>query len=222
MIPIRERGRLREFPYVTYTLAILLVVIYLWDREWSFFGERIVFTDLAVRPVDVIRALYGGDKEPLITLFTSAFLHGNLLHLLTNIIFLLVFAPRVEVYFGAMRFALYYLFWGVIAALTQTVVMPDSGIPMLGASGAIAGVMGCYLLLFPGALIEVLIPPFIFWSFYVRAWIMLTLWFVLQIFSPQIGVANWAHAGGFLAGMVTVMLTGNRERARRLHPGVLN
>ncbi|HWP31869.1 MAG TPA: rhomboid family intramembrane serine protease [Fimbriimonadales bacterium] len=220
MIPIRERGRLREFPFVTYTLVILLIVIYLWDREWSLFGERVVFTDLAVRPVDVIRALYGGDKEPLITLFTSAFLHGNIAHLLSNLIFLVVFAPRVEVYFGAMRFALYYLFWGVAAAFTQIIVMPDSGTPMLGASGAIAGVMGSYLLLFPGALIEVIIPPLFFWTFYVPAWVMLTLWFVFQIFSPQIGVANWAHAGGFLAGMIIVMLTGNRERARRLRPGV--
>jgi len=222
MIPIRERGRLKEFPYVTYTLVILLVVIYLWDREWSPFGARVVFADLAVRPVDVIRAIYGGDKEPLITLFTSAFLHGNLAHLLSNVIFLLVFGPRVEVYFGPMRFALYYLFWGVAAAFTQIIVMPDSGTPMLGASGAIAGAMGCYLLLFPGARIEVLIPPFFPWTFFVPAWVMLTLWFFFQIFSPQIGVANWAHAGGFLAGMLIVMLTGNQERARRLRPGVSN
>lgn len=215
MIPLRDEEEVHSTPWVTYTLLGLLILIFLWDRNWTVFGQRTVFADLAARPIDVYAALRGGDKEPLLTLFTSAFLHGNLLHIVGNLIFLWVFGPRVEEAWGSWRFLLFYLFFGVAAATTQVFVDPMSGNPMLGASGAIAGVMGAYLLLFPSAILEVTVPPFFFWTFSLPAWLMLGFWFLLQIFIVQPGVANWAHAGGFLVGMLVVMLVG---KPKRNHP----
>jgi membrane associated rhomboid family serine protease len=112
---------------------------------------------------------------------------------------------------------LYYLFWGVSAAMIQIWVNPSSGIPMLGASGAIAGVMGAYLLLYPASRIRVVIMP-IFLIVEFRAWFLLSFWFLMQIFLVQPGVANWAHAGGFLMGMLIVLLV--RKKPEKLNKNV--
>lgn len=130
---------------------------------------------------------FGGIKEPLATLFTSAFLHANLPHLLSNVLFLWVFGPRVESSYGPRRFAIYYVLWGVAASIVQIGVTPDSGIPMVGASGAIAGVMGSYLLLYPAAVIETVILPFFWWILDFPAWLLLGFWFLIQIFLAQPG-----------------------------------
>ena len=223
MIPIRDRSRRNGFPWVTFTIVVLLGIVYVWDRQWSLIGPRIVFADLAARPVDVMAAIRGGEKEPLVTLFTSIFLHANTAHVLGNVLFLWVFGPRVEGRFGPVLFMLYYLFWGVFASFTQIFVTPQSGVPMVGASGAIAGVMGSYFLLFPAARIEAVILPFWFWPITVPAWLLLGLGFLLQVFIVQPGVANWAHAGGFLAGMLLVILVGDRrarERTRTADTGL--
>ena len=218
MIPLRDEKRKGPVPIVTITLIGLLAVIYLWDRDWSVFGPRYVFADLAVRPSNVMDVFRDGPKEPLATLFTSTFLHANLMHVLSNILFLWVFGPRVESSFGPARFALYYVFWGVAASIVQIGVMPDSGIPMVGASGAIAGVMGCYLLLYPAAVIETVILPFFWIILEFPAWLLLGFWFLLQIFLAQPGVANWAHVGGFLAGMLTVILVRPKRMAHSSVP----
>lgn len=215
MIPLRDDNTRGPFPIVTLTTLVLLVVIFLWDRGWSVLGQPYVFADLALRPVDIVNVFRGGLKEPLLTLFTSTFLHANLWHLVANLLFLWVFGPRVEAHFGPWRFMWLYIGFGFFAAATQIFVMPQSGVPMLGASGAIAGVMGCYLLLYPAAAIETIIPPFIFWTISVPAWLLLGLWFLFQLFVAQPGVANWAHAGGFLAGMLAVILTGGKRRNDR-------
>jgi membrane associated rhomboid family serine protease len=218
MIPLREEKRRGPVPVVTITIILLLIVIYLWDRDWHVFGQRYVFADLAVRPENVVDVFRGGIKEPLATLFTSAFLHANLMHLLSNILFLWVFGPRVESSYGAPRFALYYVFWGVAASVVQIAVMPESGIPMVGASGAIAGVMGGYLLLYPAAVIETVILPFFWIILDFPAWLLLGFWFLLQLFLAQPGVANWAHVGGFLAGMLTVILARPKRIAQSSVP----
>lgn len=216
MIPIRDNLRPRDTPLVVWTLILLNVVIYLWDRGGHILGPSIAFSDLAVRPLEVTEALTGrGSPERLFTIFTAMFLHGNLAHLAGNMLFLFAFGPTVEGALGAWRFTLYYLFWGFVATAAHILVMPDSPTPALGASGAIGGVLGCYFLLFPGSRITVVIPPIFFWTFEVFAWVMLGLWFVFQIVFPQAGVANWAHAGGFLAGMATVLIAGGRARLLR-------
>lgn len=212
MIPLRDNLLKKEAPVVVGTLLALNVLIYLWDRNGGLFGPNIAFADLAMRPAALLQALTpNGDPAELAKVFTSMFLHGNLTHIVGNVLFLLAFGPSVEAALKGPRFAIYYIFWGIAAAAAHALVNPASDIPTVGASGAIGGVLGAYLLLFPGATIRVVIPPFIFNPFPVASWALLVLWFVFQIAFPQPGVANWAHAGGFLAGMLTILLAGGRE-----------
>jgi membrane associated rhomboid family serine protease len=210
MIPIRDSLMSRSAPFVTYALIALNVAIYLWDREWRMFGPSVVFGDLAMRPNEVIAAFAGGDRFPLATVFTSMFLHGNFLHILGNMLYLLTFGGGVESALGGPRFALFYLFWGIVAGAAHIFVDPGSDVPTVGASGAIGGALGCYFLLFPASKIEILIPFFPV-PLVASAWVLLGGWFLLQIFFPQEGVANWAHAGGFMAGMATVLIMGGRK-----------
>ena len=216
MIPLRDNLESRDRPLVTWTLIALNVFLYFWDRNWSWSGHSVVFADLAMRPTEVIAAISGsGDPFELGKLFTSMFLHGSLWHLIGNMLFLLVFGENVENALGGFRYAVYYLFWGIVAAAAHIFVHIDSPIPTLGASGAIGGVLGCYFLLFPGNRVQVVIPPLIFLVFALPAWVLLAFWFVFQVAFPQEGVANWAHAGGFLAGMVTVLVAGGRAKILR-------
>lgn len=213
MIPIRDNKFSRDIPYVTYTLVALNALIYLWDRGGAINGPSQAFADLAMNPREVVLALQGhGDWLDLAKMFTAMFLHGNLIHLLGNLIFLAAFGPNVEAAMGSPRYALYYVFWGVAAFSAQVFVSPFSEIAVLGASGAIGGVLGAYFLLFPGNKIKVIIPPFFWWTFDVFAFILLGLWFLAQFVFPQDGVATWAHAGGFVAGMFTVLASGGAKR----------
>ena len=211
MIPIRDNRISSTAPVVTWTLIALNCLIFLWDRHGHIGGPSIAFADLAMRPQDVVDAVKGhGPQFALVTVLTSMFMHAGLVHLLGNMLFLLVFGPAIEVAMGSPRYALYYLFWGVAAAMTHIFVSPHSQVPVLGASGAIGGALGAYFLLFPGNRIEIFVPLLPFLTFEAPAWILLGLWFVYQIAVPQQGVANWAHAGGFLAGMLTVLVMGGR------------
>ncbi|MBX3119854.1 MAG: rhomboid family intramembrane serine protease [Fimbriimonadaceae bacterium] len=212
MIPIRDNQKGLALPVVTYTLIGLNILIYLWDRNLSPFGQSATFADLAMRPRDVVDALtiQGADRFPLVTIFTAMFLHGSVLHIVGNLLYLLVFGTSVESALGAWRYALYYLFWGVVAAAAQIFVDPASQIPTIGASGAIGGVLGAYFLLFPTNRIEIIIP-FMPIPFVVSAWVLLGTWFLYQLVVRQPGVATWAHAGGFMAGMLTVLIMGGRS-----------
>lgn len=212
MIPVRDNKSLKAPPLVTWTLVVLNVVIYIWDRQGNFLGPSVVFADLTMRPIEVVTWMKGfGDPFPRVTIFTSLFLHGGIAHLLGNMIFLFVFGPAVEDAIGSTRYAFYYLFWGVAASAAQIYVDPVSQIPVLGASGAIGGVLGAYFLLFPANKIEIIVPLLAILTFQVTAWVLLGLWFLWQVLVPQEGVATWAHAGGFLAGMLTVLVMGGRE-----------
>jgi membrane associated rhomboid family serine protease len=216
MIPLRDNQVRTTAPLVNWAIVALNALIYVWDRQGGIFGPNVTFADLAMRPREVVEAVFGGtDYFPIVTVFTSMFLHGNLIHLVGNLIFLLVFGSAVEEALGSWRFALYYLFWGVAAAAAQIYVDPMSVIPTLGASGAIGGVLGAYFLLFPSNKIQMIVPWLPFWQPVVSAWALLGLWFLWQILVPQPGVANWAHAGGFLAGMVTVLIMGGRDAVFR-------
>ncbi|MFQ3586782.1 MAG: rhomboid family intramembrane serine protease [Fimbriimonadaceae bacterium] len=211
MIPIRDNLITKRVPVVTFTLIGLNILIYLWDRQGSLLGASVVFGDLTMRPVEIVQALQGGDRFALFSVFTAMFLHGNLVHLLGNLLYLFVFGPAVENGLGSWRYMLYYLFWGVVAAATHVFVEPSSDIPTLGASGAIGGVLGSYFLLFPANKIEFVVP-LIPYPFVISAWVLLGTWFLYQVFVRQEGVATWAHAGGFLAGMLTILIAGGRLR----------
>lgn len=212
MFPVRDNLVTKERAYVTWTLVALYVGIYLWNRGGNPFGPAIAFADLAATPAEVMMAIrgQGGDITELGKLYTSMFLHSNLAHLLGNVLFLGVFGPHLEVALGGLRFVVYYLFWGLVAAMAHVFVDPASTAPFLGASGAIGGVLGCYFLLFPAGRVKIIIVPIIWTTFTVAAWLLLGLWFLVQIFVPQPGVATWAHAGGFMAGMATMLVLGGR------------
>jgi membrane associated rhomboid family serine protease len=165
-------------------------------------------------------------REPpaFLTLFTSMFMHGGWLHIFFNMLFLWVFGNNVEDSMGRVRFVFFYLLGGLVAALTQVAVAPDSAVPVVGASGAIAGVLGAYALLYPRA--RVLTVIFVFFIFLVEipAMIMLGIWILLQ-FLPAVGqlatpgvggeggVAYWAHIGGFLFGLAAIKLFATRRSA---------
>ena len=211
MIPLRDNEIRQNLPVVTWTLIALNCIVFLWDRQGHIFGTQMAFADLAMRPKEVVGAFQRGeDHFPLVTIFTAMFLHANLMHLVGNMIFLMVFGAGVEEALGGARYALYYLFWGIMATATHIFVDPTSIVPILGASGAIGGVLGAYFMLFPANKVEIIIPVFFFVSTVVSAWVLLGLWFIWQVLIPQQGVANWAHIGGFLAGMITVLVMGGR------------
>ncbi len=180
------------------------------------------------------------DNEPIniLTPVTSMFLHGGWGHLLGNMLFLWVFGNNVEDSMGRLRFLVFYLACGLAAAAAQVYVNPSSPVPMVGASGAISGVLGAYLVLYPRVRVKVLVPVFIIFFFTtLPAYLMLLLWIGMQLLSglPQLssvrpdvsaGVAFWAHIGGFFAGIILVRLFQNRSlvgaRTRQrhyLHPG---
>ena len=159
-------------------------------------------------------------------LFTSMFLHGGWMHLIGNMWFLWIFGNNVEDSMGRLRFIAFYLLTGLAAALGQVIASPASIIPMVGASGAISGVMGAYLVLYPRVRVYALVPIFIFFtSIALPAWAMIGYWFILQVLSGLFsggdmgGVAFWAHVGGFIAGVALIKLFAREDYidAHRAH-----
>lgn len=203
MFPIRDHNPSGRTPYVVYALMALNIVIFVSYQGIMTDPRRLYsFWDTwALIPEEVTQGI------DLHTVITSMFLHGGWMHLAGNMLFLWVFGDNLEDEMGHMGFLIFYLASGIGAGFAQIVTAPESAIPMVGASGAIAGVMGGYLLLFPKAKVDILlILIIIFRIFTVPAWIMLGLWFGLQLFngiatdSAGGGVAYWAHAGGFVVG----------------------
>ncbi len=152
-----------------------------------------------------------GEGSPWRTLVTSMFLHGGWLHLLGNMWFLWVFGNNIEDAMGHGRFLVFYLLCGLTAAAAQVAVNPSSAVPMVGASGAISGVMGAYVILYPKVRVHILVFLIFIFRTSVPAWVMLGYWFLLQLLGAGTGesaggVAVWAHVGGFLAGAVLIAL----------------
>ncbi|MGB7182968.1 MAG: rhomboid family intramembrane serine protease [Burkholderiaceae bacterium] len=203
MFPIRDHNPSGRVPYVNYTLIAInvLVFIYYWVLMPQTGSDP--FGNTAMVPAEVTN---GVDLHGLIT---SMFQHAGVMHILGNMLFLWIFGDNMEDVFGHVRYLMFYLVTGLAAAAAHIVADPGSSIPVVGASGAVAGVMGGYLLLFPKAKVDVmLILVVIFKRLTIPAFIVLIIWFGLQIFggaaspSSEGGVAYWAHAGGFIAGVV--------------------
>ncbi|SHF02958.1 Membrane associated serine protease, rhomboid family [Litoreibacter ascidiaceicola] len=206
MFPIRDHNPSERTPYVTYALIALNVVIF--ASYWPLFNDEPVlgafFQTWGMQPFEVS----SGAKTH--TLLTSMFLHGGLMHLAGNMLFLWIFGDNLEDQMGHVGFALFYLTAGIGADVGQLLADPSSQVPVVGASGAIAGVMGGYLLLFPRARVDIILIFVIFFKIFpVPAWVMLGVWFALQLFNGVVnlggngvGVAYWAHAGGFLIGLL--------------------
>jgi len=208
MFPIRDHNPSARTPYVTYMLIAINVAVF-------GYGLAFMTSDMAVSQFYFDYALIparisGGQNYT--SVLTSMFLHAGLMHLAGNMLFLWVFGDNLEDVMGHIPFLVFYLFGGVGADLTQFAFDTSSQVPLIGASGAIAAVMGGYLLLFPKAKVDILI----FLIFFIRivpvpAWLMLAIWFGLQLLNGISadmgagGVAYWAHAGGFVIGFVLVI-----------------
>lgn len=218
MIPLGDENPTRSFPIVTVVLIIVNVLVFLYDKLVGF-GAPEALIEYAMIPCTISGQCYY-EVPPVsphwLTIFTSMFLHAGILHLGGNMLYLWIFGNNVENALGHVRFLIWYLLWGVAAALAHVVMNAYSQVPTVGASGAIAGALGAYFILFPTARIRVLmIFFFIIDVVAVPAFILLGLWFLMQLqFQP--GVATMAHAGGFIAGAVTILLMGRDRILRRL------
>ncbi len=208
MFPIRDHNPSQSTPYVTYMLIAINIAVYLYGLIALGNDTAIsrYYYDYAMIPARIS----AGENYP--SLVTSLFIHAGFMHLAGNMLFLWIFGDNMEGEMGAIPFLAFYLISGVGADLAQFWSGPNSQVATVGASGAIAGVMGGYLLMFPKAKVDILIIFVIFFKvFPVPSWIMLGLWFVIQLFGgvgtdPNGGgVAYWAHAGGFVIGLIITL-----------------
>ena len=209
MFPIRDHNPSEKTPYVTYLLIAVNVLVFL--GYWPFLSDRELlrfYLEWALIPENVAdgRNLYG--------LVTSMFLHGGFWHIAGNMLFLWIFGDNLEEDLGHLGFLLFYLTSGIGAGLAHVMIAPYSTVPLVGASGAIAGVMGGYLLMYPKAKVDVLFIFVVFFKIWpISSWIVLGIWFAMQVFSGVAtdasggGVAYWAHAGGFVIGLILIIPT---------------
>ena len=231
MIPLKDDVPSTGFPFVTIGLIVLNVLVFLYQASIGMGSERAAeafIMEFGAVPCRITGAcaVPGDFPPPIATIFTSMFMHGGLFHVAGNMLYLWIFGDNVEDILGHGRFLLFYLLSGVAAALAQIVMNPDSRVPMVGASGAVSGVLGAYLILFPYARVLVLL---IFGFFFrIVRWpavIVLGFWIVVQFLNGLItvsvaaggaagGTAWFAHIGGFLAGMVLLFLMRPRRTGR--------
>ena len=220
MIPLGDDRPSALKPYVTCSLIAVCVAAFLWQRSIGIALDRRAIDALGAIPA----VLLTGARLPpdlvwiprYLTPFTSMFLHGGWMHLLGNMLFLWIYGDEVEDAMGHARYLLFYACCGVAAILAQALSSPQSPYPIIGASGAISGVLGAYLLLFPRAkVLTLVLLPFFFTTLRVPAMLLLLLWFAVQLVSVVAGsgggVALRAHIGGFLAGMLLVPLLKRSE-----------
>lgn len=216
MFPIRDHNPSGKTPYVTIALVAINILVFLgYFLSKTDFMLDVFFRTWGLTPARITAG------QGLETLVTSMFLHGGWAHLAGNMLFLWIFGDNLEEEMGHLGFLVFYLAAGLAAGAAQIAADTVATIPMVGASGAIAGVMGGYLLLFPRAKVDVLFIFLVFFRiFAIRAWIVLGIWFALQLFSGASspvngdGVAYWAHAGGFLGGLVLTLPVWSRRGAK--------
>lgn len=209
MIPLKDANALSRFPF--WVILIILLNIYVFYRELSVADAEAFILQFALIPAQIDPAHF----KTLLPLLTSQFLHGGFLHIASNMLFLWVFGNNVEVSLGFFLFPVFYLAAGVVAGLAQYLAVPSADVPMLGASGAVAGVLGAYFALFPNSRIRTLIFIFFFVTIVdIPAFFLLFYWFITQFFSglasfpinpTEGGVAFISHIGGFLFGWFTAI-----------------
>ncbi len=209
MIPISDDNPTRLVPFVTWAIILLCVAVFLWELSLGKGADAAVYA-LGFKPVTLLR---GETELAAITIVTAMFLHGGFLHIAGNMLYLWIFGNNVEDAMGHARYMLFYLICGVAAALSLAFMDPASDIPMVGASGAISGVLAAYVLIYPRARVTVIVPlGIIFYPMKISAVWVVGFWFVLQLISAafsdpsQPGVAFWAHVGGFVVGAVLTPL----------------
>jgi len=232
MIPLRDNAAPRRLTPINAALIVANVAVFVYELS---LGARIAtfVARFALVPAAVTRALTAAGThrdlagfEPLMTTVTSMFIHGGFWHIAGNMLYLFIFGAAVEYRMGAARYLIFYFAAGIAAALATVWIAPESSVPVIGASGAIAGVLGAYFILYPRGRILTILPIFIFIQFIeIPAVIYLLFWFALQLYAgleeggraaAMGGVAWWAHVGGFMFGVgLGPMLAKNRPRRRR-------
>jgi membrane associated rhomboid family serine protease len=223
VFPLKDDIPSRTFPFITVGLIVINVLVFFYQISLAVgspgatrAAQEFIFEFglIPCRLAGLCADAGPGLPSPYATVFTSMFMHGGLFHVGGNMLYLWIFGDNVEDTLGHFRFIIFYLLSGVAAALAQTAIAPSSEIPMIGASGAVSGVLGAYLILFPHArILTLLIIGFFVRMVYIPALVVLGFWAVVQFFSgfltlglatggePGGGVAFWAHVGGFVAGM---------------------
>lgn len=228
MIPLRDTNPTVTRPVVTVLLIVANCLVFFYELSLTDAGlQQLVFTMGMVPARVVVFPTHPdiGVADAFLPLFTSMFLHAGWLHLIGNMWFLWIFGDNIEDRLGHLRYLLFYLVCGLGAGVAQTLFNLNSAIPSIGASGAVAGVLGAYFLLFPGARVLTLVPFFFVLLIEVPAFLILLYWFVIQLFSGAVsigaggaeagGVAWWAHIGGFVLGVLLVRAFGGQRPRRR-------
>lgn len=234
MFPIRDDQPRFSTPYVNYFIIALNVAVYVFlelpAQMQSTRAMNAVLFQFGLVPQHFTAAIAGHGQYSVagtfLTIFTSMFMHGGLLHIAGNLWFLWIFGDNIEDHMGHFPYLIFYLICGVAAALTDIAIDPHSSVPTIGASGAIAGVMGAYILLYPKARVQTLVVLIVFFTFWwLPAWVFLGYWFLIQFIFTSVtataarhqtgGVAFAAHVGGFVAGLTLVKLFPRRVRSYR-------
>lgn len=223
MIPLRDDNPTKIVPVVTITIIVICVAVFLWQFSHDAEGQQLITYGLGAIPVTLF-----GERQlapeiivvpTYMTIFSSMFLHGGWMHLIGNMLYLWIFGNNIEDAMGHIRYIIFYLVCGIVAVFAHALPNADSAIPMVGASGAISGVLGAYLLLHPHARVLLFIPlGFISQLIRLKAMWVLGMWFLMQLVSSAMtagneggGVAFGAHIGGFIAGMALIPLFKYRQ-----------
>lgn len=218
MIPLKDDNPTKTFPFVTIAIITVNIAVYVYQLTLGEKAETLFILRAGAIPYEITHFV---DIRPLafipppLTLLTAMFVHGGLLHVGGNMLYLWIFGDNIEDRLGHLRFFVFYLLAGLIASLAHIILLPNSTLPMIGASGAIAGVLGAYFLLYPRANVLTLVFFFFFVDIVrIPAIVFLGLWFMFQLLSSGAGggIAWYAHIGGFAAGVVLVKLFERRKR----------
>ena len=224
MIPLKDENPTRTFPFITISLIVINILVFLYELSLNQESLRQIIHHFGIIPYHLTHLSYAIEPSGIprfLTLITSTFFHGGVFHLASNMLFFWIFGNNIEDVLGHINFIFLYFISAIVAGLSQALVIPQSFTPVIGASGAVAGILGAYLILYPRARILTL-----FWLlFFVRiiripAVIFLGFWFFLQIINAGLGggVAWFAHIGGFIAGMIMI-ITNMRKRSKILIHG---
>ncbi len=221
VIPLKDNIPTRTFPIITTGLIFVNIIVFLWQHlALSASAGAMLYTYYGLVPRELVASVLARhDLLPynMMTVFTSMFLHGGFLHIIGNMLYLWIFGNNIEDRLGHMGYLLFYLLSGICAAAFQVLYDPSSEVPMIGASGAVSGILGAYLLVYPHARIKTLLIIIIFIKVVdIPAIVLLTVWFFMQFLYTNVdGIAWYAHVGGFIFGLVFALLFLVRRKGRK-------
>ena len=228
MIPLKDDNPTSSTPYIAYTVLIICIIVFILEIASPNYVTGTLFYSWGFVPAALLHDFPLPEEayriHPVMTIFTSMFMHGGFMHIIGNMLYLWIFADNIEDDIGHTKFLIFYLMSGVAAALTQAYLDPESTIPMVGASGAIGGVLGAYIVNYPKAKVLVLIPlGIIYQTFRIPAVFVLGIWFVMQFVNSSLsgssggGIAYGAHIGGFIFGAISILFFNRGVKRKKNH-----